>query len=115
MEHAAAQGNIGLVNALLKAGATGGPGPRGCRGRTLLDAAAEGGNESVVAAILKAGAQPDLNARSGSKRRSCMLPGNVAQNKVETPLQHTARKRRKSGVNFRYFSHNPLPHTGKRF
>lgn len=69
VEHAAAQGKIDLVTALLKAGATGVPGPRGCRGRTLLDAAAEGGNERVVSAILKAGAAPDLSVRSGSKRR----------------------------------------------
>ena len=72
MEHAAAQGNLELVNALLKAGGTGAPGLRGCRGRTLLDAAAEGGNEKVVSAILKAGAKPDLSVRSGSKRRCGM-------------------------------------------
>lgn len=70
IEHAAANGNFELVTALLKAGGTGTPGLRGCRGRTLLDAAAEGGNEQVVSAILRAGATPDLCARSGSKRRS---------------------------------------------
>ena len=69
VEPAAAQGNLELVNALLKSGGTGAPGLRGCRGRTLLDAAAEGGNEKVVSAILKAGAMPDLSVRSGSKRR----------------------------------------------
>ncbi|CAM9285786.1 unnamed protein product [Ectocarpus sp. 4 AP-2014] len=72
IEHAAANGNFELVTALLKAGGTGTPGLRGCRGRTLLDAAAEGGNEQVVSAILRAGATPDLCARSGSKRRSAL-------------------------------------------
>ncbi|CAM9144245.1 unnamed protein product [Ectocarpus fasciculatus] len=72
IEHASANGNFELVTALLKAGGTGIPGLRGCRGRTLLDAAAEGGNEQVVSAILRAGATPDLCARSGSKRRSAL-------------------------------------------
>lgn len=69
VEHAAAQGNLDLVTALLSAGGTGTPGLRGCRGRTLLDAAAEGGNEKVVSALLKAGSRPDLRVRSGSKKR----------------------------------------------
>lgn len=70
VEHSAAKGNLELVSTLLKAGGTGVPGQRGCRGRTLLDAAAEGGSERVVMAILKAGAKPDIRVRSGSKRRS---------------------------------------------
>lgn len=72
VEHAAARGNLELVNTLLEAGATGTPGLRGCRGRTLLDAAAEGGNEKVVLALLRAGARPDVSVRSGSKRRSAL-------------------------------------------
>lgn len=70
LEHAAGQGNLELVTKLLNAGANGKPGMRGCRGRTLLDAAAEGGNEKVVGALLGAGAGKDVNVRSGSKRRS---------------------------------------------
>lgn len=42
LEHAAAGGNIDLVEKLLRAGADGRAGWRGCHGRTLLDAAAVG-------------------------------------------------------------------------
>lgn len=47
LEHAIAQGNLDLFNNLLGAGAIGRAGWRGCRGRTLLDAATVGGNEEV--------------------------------------------------------------------
>ena len=47
LEHAAAQANYKLVEKLLKAGANGKAGWRGCLGRTVLDAAAEGGSEKV--------------------------------------------------------------------
>lgn len=70
LEHAAGQGDLELVTKLLNAGANGKSGVRGCRGRTLLDAAAEGGNEKVVGALLAAGSGKDVNVRSGSKRRS---------------------------------------------
>ncbi|CAB1108019.1 unnamed protein product [Ectocarpus sp. CCAP 1310/34] len=50
-EHAAARGNIGLVERLLEAGAHGRAGRRGCRGRTMLDAAALGGNADVRSAL----------------------------------------------------------------
>lgn len=72
LEHAAARGNLGLVNVLLGAGANGGAGWRGCRGRTLLDAAAIGGNPEVVSAFIRAGAEPDVNVVSVSSRRSAL-------------------------------------------
>lgn len=72
LEHAAACGNLELVDALLGAGANGGAGWRGCRGRTLLDAAALGGNADVVSALVGAGAGPDLNVSSVSSKRSAL-------------------------------------------
>ena len=72
LEHAAARGNFDLVNKLLQAGANGGAGWRGCRGRTLLDAAALGGNPDVVAALLRAGCRPDANVVSVSSKRSAL-------------------------------------------
>eukprot|EP00752_Nemacystus_decipiens_P014367 g12779.t1 len=72
LEHAAARGNLNLVNTLLKAGADGSAGWRGCRGRTLLDAAAVGGSAGVVTALLGAGAQPDVNVVSLSPKRSAL-------------------------------------------
>lgn len=69
LEHAAARGNFDLVQRLLKAGANGGAGWRGCRGRTLLDAAALGGNEHVVTALLQAGCVPDVPVVSVSSGR----------------------------------------------
>ncbi|CAM9806724.1 unnamed protein product [Scytosiphon promiscuus] len=62
LEHAAARGNGSLVTALLKMGANGSSeGPRGCGGRTLLDAAVEGGNADVVNTLLRAGSGPDVH------------------------------------------------------
>ena len=72
LEHAAARGNLDLVNSLLQAGVDGSAGWRGCRGRTLLDAAAVGGNPDVVTALLRAGAQPDVNVVSMSPKRSAL-------------------------------------------
>lgn len=77
LEHAAARGNLDLVNKLLGAGADGSAGYRGCRGRTLLDAAAVGGSTDVVAALLGAGAQPDVNVVSLSWRRSALYTATV--------------------------------------
>eukprot|EP00752_Nemacystus_decipiens_P014365 g12777.t1 len=54
------------------AGADGSAGWRGCRGRTLLDAAAVGGNPDVLTALLRAGAQPDVNVVSLSPKRQLM-------------------------------------------
>ena len=56
LEHAAADGNADLFNALIGAGANGRAGWRGCEGRTLFDAAAVGGNAEVVSALVAAGA-----------------------------------------------------------
>lgn len=68
LEHAVAEGDKDLALSLLKAGANGGPGWKGCGGRTLLDAAAEGGNEEALSMVLlENGALKDLNAISGGK------------------------------------------------
>ena len=67
LEHALAGGDKHLVLSLLKAGANGGAGWKGCDGRTLLDAAAEGGSEVAVSALLDAGARADMDAVSGVK------------------------------------------------
>ena len=72
LEHAVARGNLGLVNRLLRAGANGSAGWRGCRGRTLLDAAALGGNPDVMVTLFQAGAGADANAVSVSSRRSAL-------------------------------------------
>ncbi|CAM9745666.1 unnamed protein product [Ectocarpus sp. 13 AM-2016] len=72
LEHAAARGEFRLVEKLLNAGADGGAGWSGCRGRTLLDAAALGGNPDVVTALLRAGCLPDVNVVSVSSRRSAL-------------------------------------------
>ena len=61
LEHAAAQGNVSLVDKLIEAGGNGGAGWKGVSGCTLLHAAAVGGNEGVVFSLIKAGAQPDVN------------------------------------------------------
>ncbi|CAM9253922.1 unnamed protein product, partial [Ectocarpus sp. 6 AP-2014] len=72
LEHAAARGNIGLVERLLEAGADGRAGWRGCRGRTMLDAAALGGNAEVVTKLLESGCAPDVNVVSVSSKRSAL-------------------------------------------
>lgn len=72
LEHAAASGDFDLVDKLLRAGANGRAGWKGCRRRTLLDAAALGGNDDVVYALLQAGCGPDVNNASSSSRRSAL-------------------------------------------
>ncbi len=73
LEHAAAQGNLGLVDKLIGAGANGKAGWKGCGGRTFLHAAAAGGNEDVLSSLLRAGAQPDVNVLSrGPPERSAL-------------------------------------------
>eukprot|EP00903_Cladosiphon_okamuranus_P018105 g16662.t1 len=72
LEHAAARGNLDLVNRLLQAGANAGEGWRGCHGRTLLDAAAVGGNADVVSALVRAGAGKDVNVVSDASGRSAL-------------------------------------------
>ncbi|CAN0374307.1 unnamed protein product, partial [Ectocarpus sp. 8 AP-2014] len=77
LEHAAARGNLGLVERLLKAGANGGAGWRGCRGRTMLDAAALGGNPDVMATLLASGCASDVNVVSVSSSRSALHVASV--------------------------------------
>lgn len=72
LEHAASRGNLDLVNRLLAAGANVSPGWTGCRGRTLLDAAALGGNADVVSAFVRAGAGAGINTLSISSGRSAL-------------------------------------------
>ncbi len=72
LEHALAEGDGDLAMSLLKAGANGGAGWKGCDGRTLLDAAAEGGSDEAVSAVLKIGRLADLNAVSGSKNMTAL-------------------------------------------
>ncbi|CAN0205389.1 unnamed protein product, partial [Ectocarpus fasciculatus] len=64
LEHAAGTGNRDLVDKLLGAGANGGAGWRGCHGKTLLHAAAEGGNVQVITRLSTAGARGDIEAKS---------------------------------------------------
>ena len=70
LEHTAARGNHDLVDRLLEAGANGKAGWRGCRCRTLFDAAAVGGNGEVVSALIQPGAGADVNVVSVSSGRS---------------------------------------------
>eukprot|EP00752_Nemacystus_decipiens_P008066 g7210.t1 len=86
LEHAAARGNLELVNKLLGAGTNGSAGRRGCRNRTLLDAAAVGGNEDVVSGLLQAGSQPDVKVVSCWSKRSALYTSIV--------LGHVATARR---------------------
>lgn len=72
LEHAAARGNLSLVDTLLRAGADGSAEWKGCGGRTLLQAAALGGSEGVVSSLLLAGAQPDVNVVSAPTKRSAL-------------------------------------------
>ncbi|CAM9459932.1 unnamed protein product [Ectocarpus sp. 12 AP-2014] len=72
LEHAASRGNLSLVERLLRAGADAGAGWRGCRGRTLLDAAALGGNADVMPALIRGGAGADVNKVTVSSRRSAL-------------------------------------------
>lgn len=72
LEHAAVSGSFGLVDMLLRAGANGSAGWKGCGGRTLLEAAALGGNEDVVSALLRAGCAADVNVVSEHAGRSAL-------------------------------------------
>ncbi|CAM9169936.1 unnamed protein product [Ectocarpus sp. 8 AP-2014] len=64
LEHAAGTGNRDLVDKLLGAGANVGAGWRGCHGKTLLHAAAEGGNVHVITSLRRAGAWGDMKEKS---------------------------------------------------
>ncbi|CAM9872901.1 unnamed protein product [Scytosiphon promiscuus] len=86
LEHAAATANAELVDKLLKAGADGGAGRRGCDGRTLLHAGAEGGDEKVMEALMVAGSQADVSTSAGRLQRTPLhvaaLHGKVAAAKT---------------------------------
>ncbi|CAM9433861.1 unnamed protein product [Ectocarpus fasciculatus] len=79
LEHAAASGDLDLLKKLLKAGADGKAGWRGCRGRTLLDAAALGGKAGVMSALLQAGCGPDVNVVASSTGRSALYQSIVGK------------------------------------
>ena len=72
LEHALAEGDKDLALCLLRAGADVGTGRKGCDGRTLLDAAAEGGSEEMVSKVLEAGARAKINARRGAMRMTAL-------------------------------------------
>lgn len=72
LEHALAHGDEDLVLALLKAGANMGAGWKGCDGRTLLDAAAEGANKDLVSTLLKAGGRADTDVVSGDEKMTAL-------------------------------------------
>ncbi len=61
LEHAAAKGKTDLFTRLMDAGADGSAGWRGCHGRTLLIAAAQGKGDKMVRRLLTAGAKPEVN------------------------------------------------------
>ena len=96
LEHAAARGNLDLVNTLLQAGADGSAGWRGCRGRTLLHAAAVGGNPDVLTALLGAGARPDVNVVSLSPKRSALYVAMVCGH------EEVARRLVQAGADVRF-------------
>ncbi|CAN0216505.1 unnamed protein product [Scytosiphon promiscuus] len=72
LEHAVAKGDKSLTQCLLKAGANGGAGWKGCDDRTLLQAAAEGGNQEIVSALLENGGLAELDAVSGEKEMTAL-------------------------------------------
>ena len=70
LEHAAGKGDVDLVGKLMKAGVDGSAGWKGCEGKSLLHAAAEGGNEQVMSVLMRAGAKEDINTTALAKRRT---------------------------------------------
>lgn len=73
LEHAAADGNADLFNALIGAGADGRAGWRGCQGRTLFDAAARGGSAEVISGLVAGGALANVNVVSArAPKRSAL-------------------------------------------
>lgn len=67
LEHAAAEGNHGVVDKLPGVGADGSAGWKGCGSQSSLPrCAAVGGSEGVAPALLRAGAQPDMNVLSAA-------------------------------------------------
>ncbi|CAN0142903.1 unnamed protein product, partial [Ectocarpus sp. 4 AP-2014] len=86
LEHAAATANPDLVSKLLRAGADGGAGWRGCGDKTLLHAAAEGGNVHVVSTLSRAGAGVDMDTKAPGTGHTplhlTVLGGNAAAAKA---------------------------------
>ena len=72
LEHALAKGDTSLVMSLMKAGADPRAGWKGCGGRTLLGAAAEGGSHEAVSAILEAGGLEELNTVFGTQKMTAL-------------------------------------------
>ena len=70
LEHAAGKGDIDLVGKLMKAGVDGSAGWKGCEGKSLLHAAAEGGNEQVMSALITVGAKSDINTTAPANGRT---------------------------------------------
>eukprot|EP00752_Nemacystus_decipiens_P012340 g10940.t1 len=70
LEHALAEADKSLALSILGAGASAGAGWKGCHGRTLLGAAAEGGSHELVSAVLEAGGLEELDTVSGSEGRT---------------------------------------------
>lgn len=73
LEYAAGSANYDLVKKLLKAGADCGVGCKGCHGKTLLHAAAEGGDGQVVTELIRAGAGADKNTKSSYTGRTPLM------------------------------------------
>ncbi|CAM9757739.1 unnamed protein product, partial [Ectocarpus fasciculatus] len=86
LEHAAATANDDLVSKLLRAGANGGGGYRGCHDKTLLHAAAEGGNVHVVSTLHRAGAGSEMDTKTPGTGHTplhlAVLGGNAAAAKT---------------------------------
>ncbi|CAM9207040.1 unnamed protein product [Ectocarpus sp. 13 AM-2016] len=72
LEYAVAEGDKDLALTLLKAGANGGSGWKGCDDRPLLRAAAEGGNDEVVRALLDIEGMEEVDAVSGDEGRTAL-------------------------------------------
>ena len=86
LEHAAGTADYDLVKKLLKAGADGSAGWKGCHGQTLLHAAAEGGDGQVISTLIRAGAGADKNVRAPQNGRTplhvAVVLGNAAATKA---------------------------------
>ncbi|CAB1108509.1 unnamed protein product [Ectocarpus sp. CCAP 1310/34] len=80
--------NNELVSKLLRAGADGGVGWRGCHDKTLLHAAAKGGDALVVSLLQRAGARADFEAEAPGTGHTplhlAVLGGNAATAKALT-------------------------------
>lgn len=72
LELALVEGDQRFALALLAAGADGGAGWVGHRGRTLLGAAAEGGNHKLLSAVLEARGSEELDTAYGDEKRTAL-------------------------------------------